>query len=315
MNRIHTNGRPTVAKKIGTTQPIGIFDSGIGGLTVFKAVRKETPLENIIYFGDTARVPYGTKSKETITRFSIDNVHFLEGFKVKMVIVACNTASSLSLEALQKRFPIAVIGVIDPGAEEAIRRTKSGRIGVIGTKSTIGSNSYENCLKRLDPAVQVFSGACPLFVPFVEEGWLDGDVLLKVAKTYLEPFRAFKIDTLILGCTHYPLLSSVIQKVLGDKVRLVNSGEETAKDAKRLMTKMKLANQTKTKSPDCRFFVSDEPEHFRTLGERFLGSSIPCVAKVSDQYRQPGFDRRAKPTPRDGQNAGVLEGPFVLRQE
>ena len=272
------------------SQPIGIFDSGIGGLTVFKAVRKELPRENIVYFGDTARVPYGTKSKETITRFSIDNVHFLEGFKVKMVIVACNTASSLSLEALQRKFSIPVIGVIEPGAQAALRRTKNGRIGVIGTKSTIGSNAYETRLKRLDPALEVYSGACPLFVPFVEEGWLDGDVVSKVAQTYLEPFRAFKVDTLILGCTHYPLLHRVIQKVLGPKVRLVNSGEETAKEAARRLGKLKKAG-AKSKA-ELRFFVSDEPEQFRSLGERFLGSSIACVAKVAEQYRQPGFDRR-----------------------
>jgi glutamate racemase len=294
--------------------PIGIFDSGIGGLTVFRAVRKQLPQEDIVYFGDTARVPYGTKSKETITRFSVDNVHFLEGFNVKMVIVACNTASSLSLDVLQKKFSIPVIGVIEPGAREAVRRTKNGRIGVIGTKSTIGSNAYETWLKSLDPSIEVYSGACPLFVPFVEEGWLDGEVVSKVVRTYLDGFKAFKVDTLILGCTHYPLLSRTIQKIMGPKVRLVNSGEETAKEAKRLLSSLKLTCPARKKLPELRYFVSDEPEQFRTLGERFLGSSIACVAKVAEQYRQPGFDRRTRAHGKNG-GSGVLEGPFVLRAE
>ena len=292
-------------KTNGATHPIGIFDSGIGGLTVFKAVRKQVPQESLVYFGDTAHVPYGTKSKDTITKFSIDNVQFLSGFDVKMVIVACNTASSLSLDALKQRFSIPIIGVIEPGAQEAIRKTRNGRIGVIGTKSTIGSNAYETVLKRLDPSVKVYSGACPLFVPFVEEGWLDGDVVSKVAHTYLDGFKTFKIDTLILGCTHYPLLHRVIQKTLGPKVRLINSAEETAKEAKRLLAKLKMSGLSKNRSQDLRFFVSDEPEQFRTLGERFLGTAIPCVAKVAEQYRRPTFDRR-------GKNGGVVEGPFIV---
>ena len=298
--------------KNGTEQPIGIFDSGIGGLTVFRSVRKELSNEDIVYFGDTARVPYGTKSKETITKFSINNVQFLEGFHVKMVIVACNTASSLSLEALQAKFSIPIVGVIEPGAREALKRTKNGRIGVIGTKSTIGSNAYETWLKKLDPSVKVFSGACPLFVPFVEEGWLEGDVISRVASTYLDTLKSFKIDTLILGCTHYPLLSRVIQKIMGDKVRLVNSAEETAKEARRLMAKLKIAQTAARRSTELRFYVSDEPEQFRSLGERFLGTSIQSVAKVDEQYRQPGFDRRSKT---NGRAAGTVEGPFIAKVE
>ena len=279
-------------KKNGAAHPIGIFDSGIGGLTVFKAVRRGLPDEDIVYFGDTARVPYGTKSKETITKFSIENVHFLQSFDVKMVVVACNTASSLSLEALQRKFTMPVVGVIEPGARAAIRRTKTGRIGVIGTKSTIGSNAYETWLKKLDPDVSVYSSACPLFVPFVEEGWTEGDVITKVARAYLEPFKIFKIDTLILGCTHYPLLSSIIQKVVGNKVRLINSGEETAKEAGRLLLKMGIENPARMKSPQTHFYVSDEPEQFRALGERFLGRAIPSVAKISEHFSLQQFDRR-----------------------
>jgi glutamate racemase len=275
-----------------SNEPIGVFDSGIGGLTVFKALRKQLPMEDIVYFGDTAHVPYGTKSKETITRFSVDNLHFLQSFDIKMAVVACNTASSLALEVLKQKFPFPVIGVIEPGAQEAIRVTKNGRIGVIGTKSTIGSNAYETCLRGMDPSLKVFSAACPLFVPFVEEGWLEGDVVTKVVKTYLEPFKNFKVDTLILGCTHYPLLTKVIQKVVGRKVRLVNSGEETAAQAKKLLEDARQTASTKKRSADLKFYVSDEPEQFRVLGERFLGTSIASVAKVTEHYRQPDFDRR-----------------------
>ena len=263
-------------------RPIGIFDSGIGGLTVLKEIRREMPYEDIVYFGDTAHVPYGTKSKETITRFSTDNVHFLQSFGVKIVVVACNTASSLSLDALKEKFPHQmIIGVIEPGAAAALRVTKNRRIGVIGTKATIHSGTYEACLKRLDPSVKVYSEACPLFVPLVEEGWLDGEVVEKVAKTYLEPLKAFDIDTLILGCTHYPLLAGLIQKILGSKVQLINSAEETARQTRQL-----LGETAVLKEPEVRFYVSDEPEPFRTLGERFLGTPIHSVAKIGDHFKE-----------------------------
>lgn len=263
-------------------RPIGIFDSGIGGLTVLKAVQTELPQENIVYFGDTARVPYGTKSKETITKFSIDNVRFLRSFEAKLVIVACNTASSLSLDILREKFSLPIIGVIEPGAREALARTKNGRIGVIGTKATIGSGAYEACLKRLDPSVKVYSESCPLFVPLVEEGWLDGEVVTKVARTYLDPLKNFGIDTLILGCTHYPLLKDVIQKAIGGKACLVSSAEETAKEARMLLAELRAARLSGDGDRETLFYVSDEPEPFRALGERFLGSGIPSVAKVGD---------------------------------
>lgn len=266
-------------------QPIGIFDSGIGGLTVLKEVRREIPEEDIVYFGDTARLPYGTKSKETVTKFSIENVEFLEEFETKLVIVACNTASSLGLDVLRNRFTVPIIGVIEPGARQALARTQNGRIGVIGTKATIGSGSYEACLKRLDPAAKVYSQACPLFVPFVEEGWLDGEVVSKVTRVYLDPLKNFGIDTLILGCTHYPLLAQVIRKTLGEDTRLVNSAEETAREAKGLLNKLGLGTDRRKDQQETRFYVSDEPEQFRTLGERFLGRAIPSVAKVGDYVR------------------------------
>jgi glutamate racemase len=266
-------------------QPIGIFDSGIGGLTVLKEIRRELPQEDIVYFGDTAHLPYGTKSKETITKFSIDNVKFLQDFDTKIVVVACNTASSLSLDALQENFSMPIIGVIEPGAKQALAKTKNGRIGVIGTKATIGSGAYEACLKRLDPSVKVYSGACPLFVPFVEEGWLDGEVVTKVAHIYLDQLKSFGIDTLILGCTHYPLLAGVIHKMIGENVTLVNSAQETAKEARALLERICLRSGKTGDYQETRFYVSDEPEQFRALGERFLGRSIQSVAKVGDHVR------------------------------
>jgi glutamate racemase len=266
-------------------QPIGIFDSGIGGLTVLKEVYRQLPSEDVVYFGDTAHLPYGTKSKETITRFSIDNVRFLQDFGAKIVVVACNTASSLSLDALKETFSLPIIGVIEPGAREAVAKTRNGRVGIIGTKATIGSGSYEACVKNLDPSVKVYSQACPLFVPLVEEGWLDGEVVSKVAKIYLDQLKSFGIDTLILGCTHYPLLTQVIQKTIGQDVLLINSAEETAKEARALLGKLKMAADQNSESAQTRFYVSDEPEPFRALGERFLGRSIQSVAKVGDYVR------------------------------
>ncbi|HTL70273.1 MAG TPA: glutamate racemase [Candidatus Eisenbacteria bacterium] len=277
------NGKNGTDSPRAAASPVGIFDSGIGGLTVLREFRRELPAEDVVYFGDTAHLPYGTKSKETITKFSVDNVGFLQGFGVKLVIVACNTASSLSLDALKDKFTLPIIGVIEPGARQALKMTKNGRVGVIGTKATIGSGSYEAQLKKLDPSVKVYSESCPLFVPLVEEGWLDGEVTERIARTYLDPLKNFKIDTLILGCTHYPLLERVIRKTLGDKVKLVNSAEETAREAKELLGRGSLL-AAKKKTSDTRFYVSDEPEQFRNLGERFLGRPIASVAKIGDHF-------------------------------
>ncbi|MGH7197693.1 MAG: glutamate racemase, partial [Candidatus Omnitrophota bacterium] len=253
--------------------------------TVLREVRRQLPGEDIVYFGDTAHLPYGTKSKETITKFSIDNVKFLEDLGAKMIVVACNTASSLSLDALKEKFFLPIVGVIEPGAKEALAKTKNGRIGVIGTKATIGSGSYEACLKRIDPSARVYSEACPLFVPFVEEGWLDGEVVSQVARTYLDQLRSFGIDTLILGCTHYPLLTGVIRQTIGEEVALVNSAEETAKEVRVLLGELNIHNDGAAGGSETRFYVSDEPEQFRSLGERFLGRSIQSVAKVGDHVR------------------------------
>ena len=204
------------------SRPIGIFDSGVGGLTVVGKVQEILPNEDLIYFGDTARVPYGTKSKETVTKFSVENVEFLMGHNVKLVIVACNTASSLSLDFLKRCFRVPVIGVIEPGAREAVSATRNDRIGVIGTNATVSSGAYETAMKRIDKKLKVFAASCPLFVPLVEDGWMDRRVAYDVASIYLKPLKAKGVDTLILGCTHYPLLKNVIRKVMGADVMLVD---------------------------------------------------------------------------------------------
>ena len=261
------------------TRPIGIFDSGVGGLTVFSEVEKTLPREEIIYFGDTARVPYGTKSKETITKFSVENVEFLMKHNVKLVLVACNTASSLSLEFLKRCFRVPIIGVIDPGARNSVDRTRNNRIGVIGTSATISSGAYEKAIKKISSKMAVFSQNCPLFVPLVEEGWSYKSVTFEVASTYLNSLKKKKIDTLILGCTHYPLLKNVIRKVMGNKVSLVDSAGEVAKEAKSILGAGGLMNK-KPGEKKHKFFVSDEPEQFIRLGERFLNRKMKCVQKA-----------------------------------
>lgn len=262
------------------SRPIGIFDSGVGGLTVACEVQKILPREMIVYFGDTARVPYGTKSKETITRFSVENVEFLMKHDVKIVIVACNTASSLSLDFLKRCFKVPVIGVIEPGARAAAAVTRTGRVGVIGTQATISSGSYEKVIARIKPGILVCSASCPLFVPLVEEGRVSGKVAGMIASEYLGPLKKKRIDTLILGCTHYPLMKGVIEKVMTKRVMLVDSAREVAREARDVLDSYGLLNGS-LRRPDHRFFSSDEPARFVRLGERFLRKRINCVKRVS----------------------------------
>jgi glutamate racemase len=260
------------------TRPIGIFDSGIGGLTVVDKVFRLLPDENIVYFGDTARVPYGNKSKDTVTRFSKEIVKFLSGFKVKLVIVACNTASSLSMRALKKEFSIPIIGVIKPGVEEALRMSKTGRIGVIGTERTVSSLAYKKEIKSRGKRCFVIQKSCPLFVPLVENRWLDGDITLRVIKKNLAPLLAGNIDTLILGCTHYPLLKKAIQKVTGKKITLVDSSVAVAEYTKRFLdSKKKRAGRRKIYA---KFFVSDDTEGFTRLAGTFLRKKIQAKKVV-----------------------------------
>ena len=261
-------------------KPIGVFDSGIGGLTVVKALMRELPRESIIYFGDTARVPYGSKSKSTIVKFSMENVEFLLRFGVKCIVIACNTSSSWALPTLRRYFKVPVIGVIRPGARAAVQQTRNKRVGVIGTEATVKSRAYELELKRLDPSITAFSQSCPLFVPLVESGWLNGPVSAQIAATYLETIKRQRVDTLILGCTHYPLLTPVIQRVLGPDVTLVDSAIQTAAEAKGLLTWSEWLSNSRQR-PRHRFFVTDEPDHFHELGRQFLGQAIPSVERVN----------------------------------
>jgi len=262
-------------------RPIGVFDSGIGGLSVVKEIQRVLPGEGLVYFGDTAHLPYGTKSKETIVRFSREIVRFLLKFRVKAIVVACHTASSFSLTALRKEFDLPIIGVVRPGAEEALRMTHSGRIGILGTRSTIQSGSYLREIKRLNPRAKVFSQSCPLFVPLVEEGHLEDDIATRVAEEYLRPFKRLHVDTVVLGCTHYPLLKRVIGKALGKGVCLIDSSHETAEQVKRLLEKDHLISLNGHASQRCRFYVSDEPSRFSKVGGAFLRDRIRAVQKVS----------------------------------
>ena len=264
----------------GMKQPIGVFDSGIGGLTVVKALIHELPAESIIYFGDTARVPYGTKSKSTIVKFSLENIEFLLKYGVKCIVIACNTASSWALPTLRKYFKVPIVGVIRPGAVAAVRQTKTKRVGVIGTSATIRSRAYEAAIHRLDPTIKVFSQDCPLFVPLVEEGWLTGPIATAVAQRYLGIIKEQDIDTMILGCTHYPLLSPTIREVVGESVALVDSAEQTAVEVRAVLTAAGALAEPNG-HPRYRFFVTDEPTHFNRVGNRFLDQVTGSVERVS----------------------------------
>lgn len=260
---------------------IGIFDSGIGGLTVYSAVRRRLPSARILYLGDTARVPYGTKSSQTIVRYSLENAHFLLRRGVAMVVVACNTSSATGLAVLERDLPVPVMGVIRPGAEAAIARTRSKRVGVVGTEATIRSQAYLRALKELDPHVKVFAQACPLFVPLVEEGWLDHEVTRRVAEIYIGGLRERRVDTLVLGCTHYPLIKHTIASALnGDAgtTAIVDSAEVVAEEVCR-----RFPTLTAEGPGTSEFFVTDSAERFRRVAELFLGKLNAVVTEVDVQ--------------------------------
>ena len=262
-----------------SSHPIGVFDSGIGGLTVVHALMERLPLENIIYFGDTARVPYGVKSTETITQYTIEITNFLLQKDVKLLIVACNTMAAVAYQAVKGLSPVPVLDVIDAGALKAASETRSKRIGIIGTPATINSNAYACAIHRHDPDMRVFSQACPLFVPLVEEGWWNHPVTRLTAQEYLSPILAEHIDTLVLGCTHYPLIKPLLSEVAGPDICLVDSAEAMADMTARLLASMDLGNRERAQ-PEYLFFVTDVPYHFQRIGERFLGRTLSSVELV-----------------------------------
>lgn len=257
---------------------IGIFDSGVGGLTVYREIARQLPNEEYIYLGDTGRVPYGTKSPSTVLRYAQEAAAFLVSHRVKMIVVACNTASAVAVADLEERFRLPVIGVIEPGARKAVAVTRNRRVGVIGTEGTIKSGAYTRAIQTIDPHIEVFSAACPLFVPLVEEGWAEHPVTRLIAQEYLAPLLSHNIDTLVLGCTHYPLLKTTLRAILGEEVTLVDSAAETARSVREVLHRYDLLLQA---SPGpARFFVTDLPTRFELVGKSFLGDLLSNVQQV-----------------------------------
>lgn len=256
--------------------PIGVFDSGVGGLTVAREIMRQIPDERIVYFGDTARVPYGSKSPNTIIRYSRQIIRFLRTKNVKAIVVACNTASAFALETIKPELDIPIIGVVKPGAKVAARTTENGKIGVIGTEGTIRSEIYTKTIHRENKDAQVMGRACPLFVPLVEEGWIKDPVTVAVAERYLQPFKESDIDTLILGCTHYPLLRSTVREIMGEGVNLVNPAYETAVELRRLLAEQGIANDGKIQNREekYQFYVSDAAEKFMQFANSILPYDI-----------------------------------------
>ncbi|MGH7700668.1 MAG: glutamate racemase [Gemmatimonadales bacterium] len=258
--------------------PLGVFDSGIGGLTVARALFERLPRESVIYFGDTARVPYGPKSPDTVRRYSGEILAYLLRRGVKAVVVACNTSTAHALDYLKRQSPVPMVGVIEPGARAAVAATRTGAVGVIGTAGTIASGAYERAIKALRPDARVHAHACPLFVPLVEEGWFDHPAAELIAREYLEPLKQARVDVLVLGCTHYPLLKPLLGRVMGPGVTLVDSAEETAKVVAEELAARGLL--TEGGSHDHTFVVSDDEPHFRKVGARFLGEKLRKVEVV-----------------------------------
>jgi glutamate racemase len=267
--------------------PIGIFDSGVGGLTVYRALHEHLPNEHFVYLGDTARVPYGTKSLATVERYAVENAQFLAARGIKLLVVACNTASALALPAIRQALSVEVVGVIGPGARAAVVVENGKRIGVIATESTVQSGAYTKAIQKASANAVVIERACPLFVPLAEEGWADADVARTVAETYLKDLRS-RIDTLVLGCTHYPILKQVIQDTVGDQITLIDSGEATAREVKSLLKAKELARMASGTGALERqlcddldhFYVTDAAERFARVAERFLGSAPSVLEAV-----------------------------------
>jgi glutamate racemase len=260
-------------------RPIGVFDSGIGGLTVLKEIIRQLPDESTIYLGDTARVPYGMRSPETVTRYSFENTQFLSSQEIKLLVVACNTASAVSLDAIKAKVSIPVIGVIEPGAKAAVQATKNRKVGVIGTDATVKSNAYTRAIHAIDNNIEVIGLACPLFVPLVEEGWTEGHITALIAGEYLSRIQGKGIDTVVLGCTHYPLLKNVITEVMGEHVRLIDSAVEISYEIRKTLEALGMKREQQGNSLR-KFFVTDSPERFLKVGERFLGQKLEHIDTI-----------------------------------
>ena len=272
------------------TRPIGVFDSGIGGLTVLREIWQAVPGESTVYFGDNSRSPYGTKSRSTIIRYSLQNLKFLESKDVKMIVIACNTASAYAYEELKTRAKVPVVEVVTPGADVACKATRNGKIGIIATKGTISTGVYKKAVEDRSKElgmenIEIFEQACPLFVSLAEEGWWDKEVTRLTAEEYLKPLKEAGVDTLVMACTHYPLLSKVIKEVMGEGVVLVNTGEATAKVVKELLSREGTASEG-NKSPVREFYTSDEPDLFEQVATPFLGEGLPSGTKhfSTDKY-------------------------------
>ena len=261
-------------------RPIGVFDSGLGGLTVLKEIMKITPNENIVYFGDTARVPYGPRSKETIIKYTFQAIDFLISKNVKAIVIACNTATARALKEANEKYDLPIIGVIEAGAKTAAYTTKNKIVGVIGTDGTIRSKAYNIEIAKIDPEIKIVDKACPVFVPIVEEGWANTDIASLTARRYLEELMDKGIDSLVLGCTHYPLLKRTIGEIVGENVKLVNPARETAKDLKRILENDNILREETEEDPKYEYYVSDIPEKFASIAEEFLKKEIDDIKSV-----------------------------------
>lgn len=266
--------------KVKNGDPVGVFDSGVGGLTVAREIMRQLPQENMVYFGDTARVPYGSKSQSNIIRFSRQIIHFLQTRHVKAIVIACNTASALALETVQQEFDIPIIGVIEPGARAAVRETRNGKIGVAGTEATINSETYTKVINRLNPGAVVLGKSCPLFVPLVEEGFAKNKITDEVIDIYLSEMKQTDIDTMILGCTHYPLLRGKIMAYLGERVHIVNPAYETAIDLKAVLEKNGIRNHSGEPAA-YEFYVSDAAEKFTRFASTILPYDVAATKQIN----------------------------------
>ena len=259
--------------------PIGIFDSGVGGLTVFRAIERRLPNESLIYLGDTARIPYGTRSLETVRRYAMEDAAFILSQHVKALVIACNTASASAANLLREKFALPILGVIGPGARRAVAATRNGHIGVIATEGTVASGAYERAMLALRTGLEIISRPCPLFVPLTEEGWVDHPVTRAVAEEYLADLRATSVDTLVLGCTHYPILRPVIEAVLGDRLNFIDSGEAVADELAVLLEAEGLLCDSRAPRTEA-FYVTDAATRFRRVAELFLGRPLDAVTPV-----------------------------------